>query len=241
MILKTLLIAWLALPASLGGAVWDKAPDKWSLSDVYHILRDSPWSPTDVKVEVKSAPRQVNAQSGPVTDPINSNDANTVPGVQLSRSKPEAPIPVIWWSSKTIRLAEQRLRQLQNSPSSKEALAVPALPDYVLVIEGTEPFRILHDPNEDLHDTIFMELPDGTTLDLASVRFVEGGEGEEPRVELHFPREVDGQPAFDPDADRVILHCRASAKTPRPFENNSLALRADFRPKAMKVRGVSDL
>jgi hypothetical protein len=231
------LVACFALAASFGTAVWDKTPDKWSLSDVYRILEDSPWSPASVRLEAKSAPRQEDSQSGPIGDPIN---ATTGPGVQISRTKPEADVPVIWWSAKTIRLAEQRLRQLRDPSLSKQPLRVDDLPDYVLVVEGAQPVRILQDAKEDLHDTVFLELADGTTLDLESVHFSEGPEGE-PRAEFHFPRQVDGQPTIDPNSERVILHCRASAKTPRPFEENSLALRADFKLQTMKVRGIPDL
>jgi hypothetical protein len=238
--LNCLLVACFALAASFGAAVWDKTPDKWSLTDVYRILEDSPWSPASVRLEAKSLPRQGDSQSGMVKDPIDSNQASSAPAVQISRTKPEADIPVIWWSSKTIRLAEQRLRQLRNPSAAKEVLRADDLPDYVLVVEGAEPVRILQDAKEDLHDTVFLELSDGTTLDLASVRFAEGPEGE-PRAEFHFPKQVDGQPTLNTDSDRVILHCRATAKTARPFDENSLALRADFKLQTMKVRGVPDL
>lgn len=237
---NSLLVAYFALLASFGAAVWDKTPDKWSLTDVYRILEDSPWSPANVKLEAKSAPRQGDSQAGPIKDPLNSNEASSAPGVQISRTKPEADIPVIWWSSKTIRLAEQRLRQLRNPSLAKEPLRADDLPDYVLVVEGAEPVAILQDAKEDLHDTVFLELSDGTTLDLESVRFTEGPQGE-PRAEFHFPKQVDGQPTLDPNSDRVILHCRATAKAPRPFEENSVALRADFKLQTMKVRGVPDL
>jgi hypothetical protein len=52
---------------------------------------------------------------------------------------------------------------------------------------------------------------------------------------------VDGQATLDPETDKVIFHCRAEAKSPRPTENNVLSFRAEFKPKAMKVRGVADL
>ena len=57
-------------------------------------------------------------------------------------------------------------------------LQVEELPDYVLVIEGSEQLRILDDAKDDLRDTVFLELPNGAILDLASVQFVEGGERE---------------------------------------------------------------
>ena len=235
-ILATSLLATL-----LGTATWDKAPEKWDLADVYRILQDSPWSPAAFKLEGKIAPGQVNSQTGLVTDSrSNPTDTNSVPGVRMSRSKPQPSIPVLWWSSKTIRLAEQRLRQLQN-PALPTPLQVDELPDYVLVIEGSQELRILRDAKEDLHDTVFLELPDGATLDLGSVQFVEGTEQGKPRVEFHFPRQIEGRPTLDPNFERVIFHCKASAKTVRPLQDNAIALRAEFKPRAMRARGVPDL
>ena len=242
MISKAIFTTWLAFSASLGTATWDKAPEKWNLSDVFHILQDSPWSPASSKLEGKIAPGQVDSQTGLVSDSRSSpTDANPVPGVRMSRSKPQPAIPVIWWSSKTIRLAEQRLRQLRNPALSTGPLQVDELPDYVLVIEGSEQVRIFRDAKEDLHDTVFLELPDGATLDLGSVQFVEGAEQDEPRVEFHFPKKIEGRPTLDQNSERVIFHCRASAKTVRASQNNSIAFRAEFKPRAMRVRGVPDL
>ncbi len=130
---------------------------------------------------------------------------------------------------------------MRNPALAAEPLRADELPDYILVIEGSEPFRILQDAKEDLHDTVFLGLANGTTLDLESVRFVDGAEQKEPRVEFHFPREVDGLATLDPESERVVFHCRASAKAPRPGHDNSIALRAEFRPRAMRVRGVPDL
>ena len=242
MIIKAIFAAWLAVSTSLGTATWDKAPEKWNLSDVFHILQDSPWSPASFKLEGKIAPGHVDSQTGLVSDSrSNPTDSNPVPGVRISRSKPQPTIPVLWWSAKTIRLAEQRLRQLQNPTLPAGPLQVAELSDYVLVIEGTEQLRIFRDAAEDLHDTVFLELPDGATLDLGSVQFAEGTEQESPRVEFHFPRQIEGRPTLDSNFERVIFHCKASAKTVRPPQDNAVALRAEFKPRAMRVRGVPDL
>jgi hypothetical protein len=240
--LNLILAAWLALPASFGGSAWDKPPTKWDLADIYRILEDSPWDPAEVKLEAKGASRLEDTQTGIVTDsPINSTETTPVPAVQVNRGKTRPAIPVVWWSAKTIRLAEKRLLQLQHRGSPTDPLQVEELPDYVLLIEGSEPWRILHDAKEDLHDTVFLELSDGGTLDLASVNFVDGSDDQEPRVEFHFPRQIDGQPTIDPDSERVILHCRATVRTPRPFQENTLSFRAEFKPKTMRVRGAPDL
>jgi hypothetical protein len=235
------ILATSLLATALGTAAWDKAPEKWNLADVYRILQDSPWSPAAFKLEGKVAPGRVDSQTGLVADSrSNPTDTNPVPGVRMSRSKPQPSIPVLWWSSKTIRLAEQRLRQIQN-PALPASLQVDELPDYVLVIEGSEELRILRDAKEDLHDTVFLELPDGVTLDLGSVQFVEGTEQGNPRVEFHFPRQIEGRPTLDPNFERIIFHCKASAKTAQPLQDNAIALRAEFKPRAMRARGEPDL
>jgi hypothetical protein len=233
---RSVFVMLLAVAAGLGGAVWDKPPEKWNLGDTFRILQDSPWCPTEVKVEAKPVSRAADSQSGMLADsPINSQEANPVPAVQLSRTKPAPAVPVLWWSSKVIRLAELRKKQLESGAAG--TLSVEPLPDFVLVVEGNEPYRILHDAKEDLHDSVFLEIPGGGTIDLESVKFIDEAE----RVEFHFSRQVDGQATLDPEADKVIFHCRAEAKTPRPTENNVLSFRAEFKPKTMKVRGVADL
>jgi len=242
MMTRFILAALLVLPGSLGGSPWDKVPAKWDLADVYRILQDSPWSPAGIKLETKFTSRHMDPQTGLVTDaPVNSNNANPVRGLQISRSKPQPAVPVFWWSSKTIRLADQRLRQLRNPALTAEPLRAEDLSDYVLVIEGSEQLRILRDASEDLHDTVFLELTSGTSLDLESVSFFDGTEQEEARVEFHFPREVEGRATIDPESERIVFHCKASAKMPRPGHDNTLSLRAEFRPRAMRVHGVPDL
>ncbi len=239
---NAILFVWIALLTSLGTPTWDKAPEKWDLKDAYRILQDSPWSPAESKLEGKIAPGEVNSQTGLVSDSrSNPTDTTSVPGVRISHSKPQLAIPVLWWSSKTIRLAEQRLRQLQNPSRTTGPLQVQELSDYVLVIEGSEQLRIFRDAKDDLRDTVFLELSNGVILDVASVQFVEGVEREEPRTEFHFPKQIEGRATLDPNSERVIFHCKAAAKTVLPFQENSLALRTEFKPRAMRVRGVPDL
>jgi len=242
MMTRFILVALLALPGSLGGSPWEKVPAKWDLADVYRILQDSPWSPAGIKLEPRFTSRQVDPQTGLVTGaPVNSNNANPARGLQISRSKPQPAVPALWWSSKTIRLANQRLRQLRNPALTAEPLRVEDLPDYVLVIEGSEQLRILRDATEDLHDTVFLELTSGMSLDLESVSFFDGTEQEEPRVEFHFLREVQGRATIDPESERIVFHCKASAEMPRPGHDNTISLRGEFRPRAMRVHGVPDL
>jgi hypothetical protein len=242
MITRYILVALLVLAVSLGGSAWDKVPEKWDLADVYRILQDSPWSPAGTKLDPKITSRHTDPQTGRVTDaPVNSNNANPVPGLQISRSKSQPAVPVLWWSSKTIRLAQQRLHQLRQPALGAGQLRADDLLDYVLVIEGSEPLRILRDAKEDLHDTVFLDLPGGATIDLESVRFVDETEQEQAHVEFHFPRQLEGRATLDPESVRIVFHCKATAKTPRPGYDNALFLRAKFNPRAMRVHGVPDL
>src|SRR3984957_4465385 len=173
MINRLLLVAALAIPSSFGALPWDKAPEKWDRSDAYRILQDSPWSPAQVKLDTRSTTHYTDRQTGRVDDfSLNRDQTNPVSGVEVRPGKELPPIPVLWWSSKVVRLAQQRLKQLRGSAGPAQPLDAPNLPDYVLAIEGSEPQRILRDPAQDLHDTIFLELPDGVTVDLTEARFV---------------------------------------------------------------------
>lgn len=239
---RFLIAALLAFPVPSGSGPWEKPPEQWNEAEVYRILRESPWCASKSKLESNYTQRHTDPQSGIVTDaPANPQDTGPVPGVLLTKNTPLPDVTVFWWSSKTIRLAQLRLRQLKYPASPKESLSVELLPDYVIAIEGSEPFRILSEAKEDLHDTVFLELANGIPLDLQSVNFVEATNEGEARVEFHFPKQVDGRPSIEPDSVRVVFHCKATAKTPRPGRQNMLAFHSEFHPNEMTVRGVPDL
>ena len=243
MIPRLMLAALLALSAAPPSTPpWEKAPEQWDQADVYRILRDSPWSPSKTKVELSYTQRHSDPLTG-ITSSSPSNPENTglVRGAELSRSKPLPGVAVLWWSSKTFRLAQLRLRQLKNPAASTEPLSAEVFPDFVIAIEGSEQLRILRDAKEDLHDTVFLELAGGLPLDFQDVRFIEGTGDDEARVEFHFPRQVDGRPSIDPDSARAIFHCKATAKTLQPGQQNALSFRAEFHPNEMRARGASDL
>ena len=238
-VLAFLATAIFALPS--GTEPWDKPLEHWDLADSYKILRDSPWAPSETKFEANFTQRHKDDLTGVVADsPTNTTDAPLVRGVEVSRDKPLPPLSVLWWSSKTIRLAERRLLELKNSPNAS-AIPVEALPDYVIAIEGSEPLRIFQEANEDLHETVFLVLDDGLTLDLAKVTFVEATDDTDARVEFHFPREVEGHPAIDPKSEKIEFHCKASVKTPRPGRQNALSIRTLFHPHLMRANGAPDL
>src|SRR5262249_45451022 len=174
--------------------------------------------------------------------PINTQNSNIVRGVQLSRGG-TPDYYVKWMSAKTMRLALEKMRQFRSNLANTAATPLRAeeSPDYVIAIEGDEPMRILRDAKEDLHDTVFLELDNGFTLDLAGVQFIDGADADPIRTEFHFPRQIEGKPGIDPDSEKVIFHCRARAKKEMPSRENAIAIRVDFHPKDMRARNLPDL
>jgi len=238
MLNRILPVVFLVLSAApSGGIPWDKKPEQWDQADAYHILRDSPWTPSEIKLETNSAQRETGAGS---SSPLNAERANPLRGIDITHDKPLPPVSILWWSSKIVRLAKQRLSQLRNPSGTPPPLRAEDLSDFVVAIEGSEQLRILRDAKEDLHDTVFLELPDGLPLDLQSMQFIEGAEEDDVRAEFHFAREVDGRPSLESDAERVSFHCRATAKTPRQGEQNVISVRAEFHPNRMRARNLPD-
>jgi len=244
MIRRLILLSVLCLSlAAAANLPWDKPPEQWTQSDGYRVLQDSPWSPAKFSLESTYSQRRTDPQSGVVSDsPINARNTAVVPGVTLARAHPLPPVTVLWWSSKTIRLAEsKRVDSRGDAKNVPEKIDLADLAEYVLALEGDEPLRILRNAREDLHDTVFLELENGGSLDFSCVKFVEDTGAETLRTEFHFPRLLNGQPAIDPESDRVVFHCRANAKKEMPARENSLSFRVEFSPRAMKVRGQPDL
>ena len=236
-VLAFLATAMFAFPS--GTEPWDKPPQQWDLADSYKILRDSPWAPSETKFEANFTQRHKDDLTGLVVD--SPTNRTVVRGVEVSHDKPLPPLSVLWWSSKTVRLAERRLLELKSSKNATPANSVETLPDYVIAIEGSEPLRIFQEASEDLHETVFLVLDEGLTLDLAKVTFVEATDDTDARVEFHFPREVEGHPAIDPQSEKIEFHCKASVKTPRPGRQNALSIRTLFHPHLMRANGVPDL
>jgi hypothetical protein len=225
------------------GPPWDKAPEQWTLADVFRILQNSPWSPSKFSLESNYRQRTTNPQSGVVDDsPVNGRNTAVVPSVTLTRGHPLPAVTVLWWSSRTIRLAEaKRIEARAGAKSAVAKVDANPLTDYILSVEGDEPLRILRDAREDLHDTVFLELENGGILDLASVKYVDDGDTDVVRTEMHFARMLNGEPAIDPESAKVIFHCRATAKKEMQNRENALSFRVEFSPRLMKARGQPDL
>jgi hypothetical protein len=212
------------------------------LAETFRVLRDSPWSPSGNKLAAAWTQRHTDPLTGIVSNsPVNPEDTHLIRGIEISRNNPLPEVSVLWWSSKTVRLALQRQRQLRHSGGVAPVLAAEDLPDFVIAVEGSEPLRIFQNAREDLKDTVYLELADGLTLDLKSVLFSEGTADEDARAEFHFPRLADGRPALDPNSEFVVFHCKASAKAPRLARDNAISVRAVFQPRTMRARGLPDL
>lgn len=223
-------------------APWDKPPEQWTQADVFRILRDSPWSPAKFAIESEYKQRYTDPQSRVIVDsPIQAQHAD-VRGITVSRAHPLPAVTVLWWSSRTMRLAEsKRLESRSGAALAKGQVDTNPLPEYVLAVEGDEPLRILRDSRENLRDTVFLALENGGTLDFTTVKFPDEADAETLRTEFHFARLLNGEPAIDPDAEKVIFHCRANAKKEMPGRSNSLSFRVEFSPRAMKAQGRPDL
>jgi len=242
MLRRLLFLAVLFVSVTLAAnAPWEKPPEQWTQADVFRILRDSPWSPAKFAIESDYKQRYTDPQSRAAVDsPVQAQGA-VVRGITVSRAHPLPAVTVLWWSSRTIRLAENRLLESRSGAAAKEKIDIGDATDHVLAVEGEEPLRILREAREDLHDTVFVELENGGTLDFTTVKFVDNTDTETLRTEFHFPRLLNGEPAIDPESERVVFHCRASAKKEIPGRRNSLSFRVEFSPRAMKVRGKPDL
>jgi hypothetical protein len=122
----------------------------------------------------------------------------------------------------------KRLQARTGAKSAQAPIAARPMSDYVLTVEGDEPLRMLRDAKEDLHDTVFLELENGGTLDLIAVKFIDDGDTDAVRTELHFAKTLDGQPAIDPKSEKVIFHCLANAKKEMQNRQNALSFRVEF-------------
>lgn len=222
---------------------WDKPVDQWTAADANKIFEDSPWASSRITIEAKFTQKHTEPLTGLISDSdVNLNNTNNVRGVQISKGGTPAYY-VKWMSAKTMRLALEKMHRMRANVAggAQPPLKVEESPDYVVAIEGDEPMRILRSAKEDLHDTVFLELDNGFTLDLANVQFLDGADADPLRTEFHFPRQVEGKPAIDPDSEKVIFHCRATAKKEMPSRENTIAIRVEFRPKEMRVQSLPDL
>jgi len=233
------MIVAFAFPAS---GPWDKPADQWTAVETNKILEDSPWAPGKVTVEAKFTQKHTELPTGLVSEsPINIQNTNNIPGVQFNKGG-TPQYYVKWMSAKTMRLALEKMHRMRtNVGANLPPLKVEESTDYVVAIEGDEPMRVIRHAKEDLHDTVFLELDNGFSLDLTSVQYIDGTDADPIRTEFHFPRTIEGQPAIDPQSEKVVFHLRATATKELPNRENTLGIRVDFHPKEMRAQNQPDL
>lgn len=222
---------------------WDKPADQWTAADTNKILEDSPWAPSKIGVEAKFTQKHTDSLTGLISDSdVNLQNTHNIRGVQISKGGTPSYY-VKWMSAKTMRLALEKMHRIRRNVTGdrQPPLKIEDSPDYIVAIEGDEPMRIIRGAKEDLHDTVFLELDNGFTLDLAGVQYLDGADADPVRTEFHFPRTIEGKPAIDPASEKVVFHLRATAKKELPNRDNAISIRVDFHPKEMRAQNVPDL
>lgn len=227
----------------LAAAQYNKPPEKWSYEEAYRILTDSPWVPAKSALAVTFEHQTVNRS--PYSDVPSRDHTDRQQGAIASRIHPggRTSLPAIsvhWRSSRTLRLAQQRVAQFRGIIPKDAPLTAPVLDRIVIVVEGSEPLRILSDAGEALHQTVYLELPGGRTVEPAEIKFVEGDRAGEDYVAFGFPRELNGAPTVTPNTSSAVFVCKAVSLKPAAGRPNSLALRVTFHPNKMRANGAPD-
>ena len=233
-----------ALGASFALAQNSKPPEKWSYEEAYRLLTDSPWAPAKTGIDVTFGHETIyrDNYAGVRTREVTPNRQETI-GARLTpgRSAPLAAISVLWWSSRTVRLAEQRVAQFRKRLPTDQKLEALLTEHLIIAVEGSEPLRILRDAGENLPDSVYLELPGGRTLEPLEIKFAEGERAGDDRVFFHFPRAVNGDTTIPAGTASAIFVCKAVSQKPVPGQPNSLALRVQFQPSKMIWAGQPDL
>jgi len=235
-------LALLFPAALLAGEPWNEKPGQWSLADVAQILTHSPWSPAKDRVDITLLNRRLDPLTQlPTMMPTAPREGGLVARAEVRPGTPLPAVSVLWWSSKTVRLAQLRRSQLKTNSSKDTALRVEELEHIVIAVEGGEPLRILRDAVENIRETCYLELPRGMAVDALDIQFVESNRAGEEFAAFHFPRTFNGESAVDPNAEQITFRCKATAKTERAGRPNTLSIRAAFEPRKMRVNGLPDL
>lgn len=233
-----------ALCAGFAVAQSSKPPEKWSYEEAYRLLTDSPWAPAHTGIDVRFGHETIyrDNYAGVRTREVTPNRQETLGArVTPGRSASLPSISVLWWSSRTVRLAEQRVAQFRKRlPADHKPEAAP-LEHLIIAVDGSEPLRILRDAGTSLKDSVYLELPGGRALEPLQIRFVEGQRAGDDRVFFHFPRAIAGEPTVTNNTVSAVFVCKAASEKPVPGQMNSLALRVQFQPTKMSWAGQPDL
>jgi hypothetical protein len=243
------LIGWLILVSVLSAGAgftrdaWDKPPEQWTQADAYQILQDSPWSPAKSRIEVSFTTlyKRDRLTRMPSDSPSAQSRKEREANVNLSGGKPLPAVSVLWWSARTVRLAQERLKELANSAPAGMPVPADTLADVVIVVEGSDALRIARAAGDDLRQSAYFEMPSGMALDASAVEVHEGEKAGDDYVAFHFPRRIEGQPTITPDMEKVVFRWKASAKDERAGQPDTISVRVAFEPRRMRAAGQPDL
>ncbi len=240
---SVVVVSCLTLWAAVAGAQPNKPPEKWTYEEAYRVLTDSAWAPAKTALDVKFDYQTV--YRAPYSGVPAREHTDQRQGVIQSRISPtgKTPLPsvsVLWHSSRTVRLAQIRVAQFREILPKDAPLGAPPVEHIRIVVEGSEPLRILRDAGPELRESAYLELPDGRVLEPVNIRFVEGDRAGEDYTAFEFPRELGGEPTVRPDMATAVFVCKAVSLTPMAGRSNSLALRVTFQPNRMRANNQPD-
>lgn len=140
----------------------DKDPQSWDEKDVQRILQDSPWSHkvqfgTSGGGAVPGTVTGTGSQAHPETGATNANQgmptgiAGTTVNATTGNLGPETDFSISWVSSRTVREAQARRRELGGVPPSiaRRDLAKPA-EDYEVMVASSDMSVLAKESEEEL-------------------------------------------------------------------------------------------
>lgn len=216
--LGLVLLSALALGA---GEPWkEKAYTEWTPKDVEKIIQESPWV-RRLTVHMGYAPTK--GVGGGTVDP---RTGETVGGASSTEFQPiYSTVFVRWASSRTMREALMRNRQLRGTASEEEVKAFVAerLEHYVVTVG---PLPLKPEVQESLSETAYLQ-PKGSKQKAPPARVEIQGNS----AVFFFPRQVDSQPVIRADEKKVKFFCRFP----------KFKIETDFDLRKMVREGKADL
>jgi hypothetical protein len=212
-LVATVLMASIAAYAS---DPWkDKDPASWDEKDVQKILQDSPWShkvqigarsggavPGTMTGTGSAAHPETGADNGRMTGGGGTGIAGTTVAVPNGIVGPETDFSISWVSSRTVREAQARRRELGGvSPNiARRDLAKPA-DDYEVMVASSDMTVLAKESEEDLKAHAALTLK-STKANISPSRVVlqKGPTGRVSAIIFVFEKKAaNGEPTFAPD------------------------------------------
>jgi hypothetical protein len=214
-VLMAVLFATAAVYAS---DVWkDKDFDKWDQKDVDKILKDSPWSK-----QIQYGGGATGGMDAPFTQPASESahpDINN--GSRLSASAgtggsagmgPATSFFVRWYSSRTVREAMARQRELKGSPTDEARKGLATEMDtYEIVLQSTNLNAFSKEGEASLKEHSYLMLK-GNKDKIAPSRVIvqKGQEDRAVAVVFDFPRKsASGEPTIGAGEKGVEFYTKA--------------------------------